>query len=126
MDWRWHNAVTAVKDQGSCGSCWTFGACAALEGAHAIKTNQLLTFSEQFFLDCVPVETYECEGCNGGWAAACYDWGVATNNFLILEADYKYEQEQNTSCYYNSKDHTKVLVESKITVTPNTPSAMKD
>lgn len=90
-DWRWHNAVTAVKDQGSCGSCWTFGACSAIEGAHAISTGQLLTFSEQFFLDCVPAEEpYLCEGCNGGWAAATYNWMIAENYTMITEGNYKY------------------------------------
>ena len=90
-DWRWHNAVTAVKDQGSCGSCWTFGACSAIEGAHSIANNQLLTFSEQFFLDCVPGEMpYDCNGCNGGWAAQTYDWMITTGNNMVLEGNYKY------------------------------------
>jgi C1A family cysteine protease len=44
--------LTAVKDQGSCGSCWTFSATGALEGAHAIKSGKLLAFSEQQIVDC--------------------------------------------------------------------------
>ena len=52
-DWRAHNKVTPVKNQAQCGSCWAFATAASLEGAHAIKTGQLLTFSEQMFVSCV-------------------------------------------------------------------------
>ena len=46
FDWREHHKVTPVKDQAQCGSCWTFATVATLEGAHAIKTGQLLSFAE--------------------------------------------------------------------------------
>ena len=61
----WVNAgkVTPVKDQGQCGSCWSFSATGALEGAHAIKTNHLVSFSEQQLVSCSTAN----HACNGGW-----------------------------------------------------------
>jgi cathepsin L len=64
--------VTPVKDQGQCGSCWSFGAIGALEGQVAFKTQQLLTFSEQQLVDCS--WKYGNHGCDGGTAAKAYDY----------------------------------------------------
>merc|ERR1712167_499748 len=54
VDHRDHGLVTPVKDQGSCGSCWTFSTTGCLEGAHALATKTLLSFSEQQLVDCDP------------------------------------------------------------------------
>ena len=62
IDWRELGAVTPVKDQGDCGSCWTFSSTGAMEGAYAVKTGNLVQFSEQQLVDCV----YRANGCNGG------------------------------------------------------------
>lgn len=59
LDWRDKRKVTPVKDQASCGGCWAFATVATLEGAHAIKTGQLLSFSEQQFVSCVD-SNYGC------------------------------------------------------------------
>lgn len=51
-DWRTHDVVTPVKNQGQCGSCWAFSAVASMESVYAITTGHLVSFSEQELVDC--------------------------------------------------------------------------
>lgn len=65
MDWVAKGAVTSVKDQGQCGSCWTFSASGCMEGAWAISKGQLIDLSEEELVDCAGIK-YGSMSCNGG------------------------------------------------------------
>eukprot|EP01039_Chlorochromonas_danica_P008329 gene8330-9182_t len=86
VDWSGKGAVTPIKDQGNCGSCWAFSATGAMEGAFFLRYGSLQSFSEQQLVSCAPSPL---EGCNGGLMDDAYDW-VISNQGLASEADYPY------------------------------------
>jgi C1A family cysteine protease len=70
VDWVALGGVTPVKNQGSCGSCWTFSTTGALEGANFVASGVLLSFSEQQLVDC---DTQNA-GCGGGDSFLAYEY----------------------------------------------------
>ena len=88
VDWRNKNAVTPIKDQGNCGSCWAFSTTGSLEALYAINKSQLLSFSEQQLVDCSSTTTYGNNGCNGGLMVPTLKYTAA--NGIELGSDYPY------------------------------------
>lgn len=99
VDWRKEGKVTAVKDQGSCGSCWAFSSTGALESAFAIKDGTLESLSEQQLVDCSTA--YGNNGCGGGWYFWSYDYLIGGGNtkYMETEANYKYTGRDGTCKY---------------------------
>jgi len=99
-DWDWSEAsvevVTPVKDQGSCGSCWSFSATGALEGALAVGNGWTQTMSEQQILDC------DTSGgaCNGGEPSQALNWEKGEN--VCSEDSYPYTSGSGGGGSYSS------------------------
>lgn len=125
VDWRQKNAVTDVKTQGSCGSCWSFSTTGALEGIYAISNGNLVSFSEQQLVDC-DYGIRKNHGCNGGLMDDAFSF-ISSNGGLCSEENYPYVSgttQKEGTC----KTSCKLVSGSKISkytdITANSDNAM--
>ena len=98
IDWRNKGAVTSVKDQGQCGSCWTFSATGAVEGAWAISKGQLIDLSEEQLVECATGREYGSHGCNGGQMEGAFKYVVENGQCSLSSYPYTSGTGQSGSC----------------------------
>jgi len=119
VNWVTKGAVTAVKNQGQCGSCWAFSTTGSMEGAHFQATGKLESLSEQQFVDCDMFDS----GCNGGlmnWA-----FTFAKTHPIVQGSAYPYTA-RGGYCKSDVSQVDAVTVKSYMDVQPKSATAMKN
>lgn len=120
-DWRNDGAVTGVKDQGSCGSCYSFSVTGAIEGQLFLSTGNLVSLSEQQIVDCSNED-----GCEGGDQQSVFEYLVnEENGGMNSGEEYKYEGEQGDECRFDP-DEVVATIEGYQTINAGDEDALKE
>lgn len=113
VDWRKKNVLSKVKNQGKCGSCWTFSTTGAIEAHLAIYRKQRLLLSEQQLVDCAG--DFDTHGCQGGLPSHAFEY-IKYNGGIETETEYPYKAK-NMKCKFDKNVETLGLVKDSLNIT---------
>jgi len=125
VDWTTKGAVTPIKNQGQCGSCWAFSATGAIEGSWFIAKNQLVSLSEQDLMDCSKSEGNN--SCEGGLMDYAFEYVIKAKG-ICSESEVPYKAVDQSTCKkckivatianYTDVGHTEADLEKAVTQQP--------
>ncbi|CAK1590816.1 unnamed protein product [Parnassius mnemosyne] len=118
FDWRPRGAVSPVRYQGSCASCWAFAVAGSVEGALFVRTRRLVPLSEKCLVDCA--HSHGANGCKGTWPSRAYDY-IQDRGLPALDEYTPYEPKVD-QC---AKVSPVTRISGHVNVTQNSVPALK-